>query len=381
MASVTYRKAGKNWYIRFREKDRKELTKSYPGTLQERTIQQKCDWYREQIALGRENPWEERQQKNRNKHLSLLLSQAITLYIEDGLKSGRWKINHKGRSRTADTNKQRLQYLQDAIGNIPVSDINKEAVLKFLNSYQGNASSKKNTLSSINTFLKWLHEKEYKEHLVKVDLPKSTKDKAKEIEKQVRGVTLYEVKKLCVGVKLRQRQIATNKYAGHYQPREWAINAFALVFALMIRRDEIDKLYPCDVSHDLSEVTFGNLKQPFRPEFIPKGGINRIPTTRLARTVLKELNIYRMPADQPIFKHTPDQVYRKLIESKQIVMPHKRVRLHDLRHGGIMHYRSKGWPGSLVSQLARHSSSEVTEKIYGGIDPVELKRTLKNFDI
>lgn len=379
-ASVTYRKKGDRWHIRFRTKGKKEITKTYPGSLQERTISQKCEWFKEQIALDREDPWAERQRADNNKRLSIPLDKAITLYITEGVETGRWKVNHKGVSRTADTNEQRLNYLKDETGNISVADLDKETVLSYLNSYGGNAYSKKAVLSTINTFLKWLYTENHKEQLVKVALPKTTKDQAKEIEKQVRGVTLYELGRLCVGLKIRDKEILENKYAAHYKSRQWAVLAFQFVFSLMVRRDEIDKIYPGDVRHDLSEITFGNLKQPYRPEFIPKGGIATIPTTSLARRVLKKMNVHGMPKDQPIIKKTPTHVYRKLVESAGIVLPGKRVRLHDLRHGGIMHYRSKGWPGSLVSQLARHSSSEVTEKIYGGIDPVQLKRTLNNFD-
>lgn len=177
--------------------------------------------------------------------------------------------------------------------------------------------------------MKWLFENEYSDSLIQFSLPKATGDRAKEIEGQVRGITHYELKRLCVGLRIRDREL------GNSLPKR-------------IYTERRDQNHPDNQSDSPGITGYG----------------------------------YTIHAGTSVDHQTfPDQVYRKVKEAGRIAFPGRRIRLHDLRHGGIMHYRSKGWPDSLVSQLARHASSEVTSKIYGGIDPAELKRTLNHYDI
>lgn len=378
MASVKYRKRGNRWQLRFRKPGESELTKSFPGTLSEEKIRRKAIWWDEQIALNREDPWEE---KRKTEKFKFYLSEIIDKYLEEGKKSGRWKVDGTGRCRAYEANKYRLGKFSALVGDdMPVENLTLKHVNSCIRNLQTSAVTKKSILTSINTFFRWLYREGYKNSLVQAKLPTAVKDRASQIEKQIRGITFYELKRLCVGLRIRNTQLENEKFAGHYTSRQWAIQALPFVFSLMLRRGEINRIYPEDVASDYSQVTIGNLSYSYRPEFIPKGGIKTIPTTKLARRVLKGMNIHSMPRTKPIIKYSNDQVYRKVKEGAEIALPQRNVRLHDLRHGGIMYYRSKGWPESLVSKLARHANSEVTSKMYGGVDPAELRRTLDHFD-
>lgn len=377
MASVSYRKVGSKWHIRFRKPGHKELTKTYPGNLQERTIAAKAGWWKEQIALGREDPW---QKKATPDHAGSVftLSEAIEWYINDGLTSGKWKVDSDGHSHTATTNRSRLEYLLDELGDIPVRDIDTRRIQSWLISKKkanGTGTISPVTMKSwkitINSFLRWLYENQYIGQLHQVILPKQIKDQAKNIISQPSGITEQQMYRFCRAAAGRIKR--SRKYG---KAMEWIIPCAQLLFWTMLRHDEVLNLYPQDFSSDLEYLTIGHRGSKDRPRFIPKSGIATVPLLEPARKVIRRFDLHNKPAGKPIFDYSYDYLNVAFRRVSKEAFQDKLFPPHSFRHGGIIWLRSVVNEPGLVTQLARHASQETTERIYGGVDPVYLKKAV-----
>lgn len=361
MASVSKRKVGDKWYIRFQEEGKKEVTKRFPGTFNKSRIQRKVEWYREEIALDRFDPWGQE-----DETLGLTLSEAIKKYIKWGL-DGRWKIQN-GKSHTANTTENRLTYMMDALGDIPVERLDPDEIQYWLTRKQKlkrqgdkwvptgeivSPVTMKTWKITINSFLRWLYDNGHVGSLQQVTLPKQVKDKAKDIINQPSGISLSDMNRFCEGSHL-----------------DWVVPCAQLLFWTMMRHDEILNLRPDDFSDNLQYITYGN------EYYTPKSGKVTLPLLSPARRVVEEYQLHKKDAAKPIFKASYDylnvafrRVSRKVFEN-QLFPP------HSFRHGGIIYLRSVLSEPGLVTELARHASQETTDRIYGGVDPVYLKRAV-----
>lgn len=391
MASVSKRKRGKVWYIRFQKPGRKEVTERHPGTLHESTIDRRIEWWREEISQGRRDPWEELQQKKKEEALGLNLSEAIPQYIKWGLDKAHWKTDANGQSKTANTNQSRLEWMLDGLGNMPVTDLDTDEIKYWLTGKQKlkrkgkkwvptgekiSPVTMKSWKISINSFLRWLHEKGHVPDLRQVYLPKQISHEAKNIIKQPSGISLNQLHEFCGAVERRVAQSKNNKYYQRSDSLDWMLPCAQLTFWTMLRRDEIIHLCPEDFSEDLEYITYGFPGSRTRERFIPKAGIETLPLLQPAKAVIKRFGLHKLPKGRPIFPVSPDYLSIAFRRMNLLAFREHKFSPHAFRHGGIMHLRSVLQEPGLVTKLARHRSQETTERIYGGVDPIYLKRAV-----
>jgi integrase len=378
MASVSYRKVGNKWHIRFRRKGRKEITKSYPGSIDRRIIQRKAHYFEEQMALDKLDPWE-----NKGNPGSLPLGKAVSDYISEAVDAGRWKVDADGKSLTARTNRNRLTYMSEAMGAISTMQLRAGHIKRWLlqkRKADGKALSPVTIGSwqtTINTFLKWLYRNGYTESMQQITLPHRISKQAREIIRRPKGITIAQLERFCQTAVRRAEK--NRKNPAYKRPNNigWVAACGKLTFWMMLRRREIINIFPEDISDEYKYMTVGNTGRRDRPKFIPKAGIETIPILKPARELLKQMNAKERPQNKPIFDYSYNYIH---IAFRRISLEafNDPFTPHQFRHGGIIHLRSIVKQPGLVSKLARHSSSDVTETHYGGVDPVYLRRAIYN---
>lgn len=338
MASVTYRKIKDKWYLRFRKKGYKEKTLRFPGSLSERQIKKIRDQKAVKWEMG-EDPFTEQ------VNISLLL--AARLYCE--AKALDWS------DKTQTTNSERLRLV---CRDVPLYSLSEPEVQGWLDGLSVGAESKKSYAATLNSFLKWLYDNEYVTSRMKVVLNGSDKKKLK--KKRIKYITLDQLQ--AVFDALEDAAKNRHRNAPKSRNRLYMKDIWMFAFWQLLRRDEIIRIKPEDVSPDLRFITIHG-----------KGGaVDTIPVVEPAKYILEKW----LPGTkgEPLFGLTDSKnLWRAFNQCIKTACPGSGLSLHSLRHGGIVHYLSQGISINHVSKLARHKSVRITADIYGDVIPVSVE--------
>ena len=352
--TVSYRKVGGRWHIRFRKgsgKARKETTISLPGRMQQESVRKKADWYEVEWSMGRFDPFD------RSGHNDgPALSDALYEYCEENLMNGNWAENS-----TYKTNKNVFHRM---FSDVRETQLGPRTDQSFFQNYfmqsTGNARTRKGNAGRLNSFLKWAHEKEYLPERYKVDISMHEKIELRNTEK-VKYLTWEQVRDICQAHVWRMTQTqriynTQSKYSPDFYTDMWWFYFYSL-----LRSEEIVKLKAGDL------LTDGRLRVKGKGR---RTDIIYLPPPALT---IAEKYTYGKKDDEPIFTTSTTQSRRFLGEAVELAMGKTfaetdgRKGFHQLRHGGVVHYLSLGKPIQFVSKLARHKSINITDEIYGDI--------------
>lgn len=345
MASVSYRKVGKKWHIRFREHGRKEIVKSYPTSIHEDTIEKKANWFDEEIALGRYDPWEEEDADS-----DYPLGKAIEKFIKENMDAGQWL------PRTKQTYQERLGLITREFGaGASIKRLSENKLQRWLDEYPVSATSKKNYRVSVNVFLKWLHENDYTKKRWKLTLSRLDKIEIRN-KSGIKHITYKQLQDICKAYRWRVRMDKRIGYMKGGFDEDRLPDAWWFMFWQMLRKSELPKIRGKDVNGGKLRV---------------HGKGNKIQWMDMVPPAREIVDRRKGDPDKPLFGIKPTNhnfLYESFRDAVRLALGEDhRSGLHQLRHGGAVHYFTLGKPVQFVSKLLRHADVAVTYKVYGGV--------------
>lgn len=346
MASVTYRKKENRWHIRFQEKGKKEIIKSLPGNLYEKTVAQKTNWYKEQVALGYVDPWHE----NLN---SLIVEDALAEFLESNLQSGNW-----AEDTTYKTNKNCLGRILEPIQEYPLGDrTTKEVFQKVFEDSNGNAFSKRGNRGRLNVFLKYCHKEGYLTDRIKVDLPVKYQIEIRNTD-EIKYITWHQLQDVCSAHRWIYQQNDRIFNTHHTKDLEFYPDLYWFMFYSLLRRFEVPKLKAGDLKGNKLTV---------------RGKGRRTDVITLPPPALEIAQKYAegKGKDEHLFVSYMNRPKVHLGTAVELALgkDHPTKGFHQLRHGGVVHYISLGMPVQFISKLARHKSIKITLDTYADVLP------------
>lgn len=354
MASVTYRKKGEVWHIRFRSPGKKELTMSLPGNLYEKTVAKRAGHLSEQIALGRFNPWDSVSPD------SVSVDDALEEYLLVHLKNEKW-----ARKTTYRTNKNVLDRMLQPVMLLKLNEVNVKKFQELFNILPGGAYTKKGDRGRLNGFLKWCHEKKYLPERYKVDLPMEYVIEMRNSER-VKYLTWDQVHRITMAQNFIQRQNdnGLGRDADFYRDLYW------FMFYSLLRKEEIPKLKVKDLTGNKLRVQ-GKGRRTDSLMLPP-------PAAKIAQEMAADKN----PDDSLFISHMnrPKVHFGRAIDMALGEDHPGGKGFHQLRHGGVVHYLSMGKPVQFVSKLARHKSIQVTLTVYADVLPDQMEQVFSDVE-
>lgn len=332
---VSYRKRGNRWHIRFREKGKKEVTEVLPGSLHESTIKKKVAWWEEQIALGREDPWE----KSSGGMLSDLIDEYLAAHKREWADS-----TYRG-------NKIVLSIFPDR-------EINKDTPNEFFQkAYEGHdvaATTRKSNRGRINAFLSWLHRQGFPRW--KVELPPEARIEL-QMSDSIKYLSWQQVDDVCRAHRFAHRQKRAFFGIPNAKDPVFYCDLWWFMFYSLLRAEEVPRMKAKHLNGKSLKV-YGKGRRVDIITLPP-------PALEIARR-----HVSGKQPDDPVFVTHMNRPRRQLEDAIELALgPGRRKGFHLLRHGGVVHYLSLGKPVQFVSKLARHKSIDVTLRVYGDIVP------------
>ena len=346
MASVIHRKVGKKWHIRFREKGRKEIVKSYPGSLKEKTIADKTVWFKEEIALGRFDPWQQVSQSG-----SRYLYDLVEDYCNENLASGNWS------EKTFNTNRSRLINTLKPVLNRQCSKAIGNKFQDCLDDLDVAPVTKKGYRATVNSFSTWLYKKGYLTTKPETELSISDKITLRN-QRSVKYLTWNQVNDISQALEFRSRQLNALYSYPNGRGASYYSDLFWFMFYSLLRKEEVPKLQAKDL------LPGGRLRVQGKGR-----RVDVIPLPPPALDIASKHAKGKRPNEPLIVTHMnrPYVHFKKGI-ALALGSEHP-TGFHQLRHGGVVHYFTLGKPVQFVSKLCRHASVQVTLEVYGDIIP------------
>jgi integrase len=345
MASVSYRKVGSRWHIRFRAKGKKEVTKSLPGTLYEKTVAAKAGWYENEMALGRYDPWKPEPSS------SLSVCDVLDEYLAVNLESGNWAPDS-----THKTNKSVLTRMLEPVEARPITSLTPEEYQHLFEKLPGGAYTKKGDRGRINGFLKFAYNHGYIKDQIKVSLPMEYVLEMRNTD-SIKYITWHQLDRVCKAHEFLSRQ-NTALFKTRGKPPEFYTNIFWFYFYSLLRKEELPKLKVKDLKGNKLSV---------------KGKGRRTDIITLpppALSIAKEFAKGKSGDDHLFVKHSnrPEHHLKNAVDmALGNEAPSKGF--HMLRHSGVVYYISEGVPIQFISKLARHRSIKITLDVYADVLP------------
>lgn len=350
--NVNYRKRGESWQIRFRKIGKKETTKTYPGSLQERTIKRKADWYKEEYALGRFDPWMEKKDR--------LVEEALFQYLDENLTSGNWAENS-----TYKTNKSVLTRMLKPVYTEKIRSVKKWQDL--FDDLPGSAYTKKGDRGRLNTFLNYCLNKGWVDKRIRVKLDMEDVIEMRN-RSNIKHITWDQLDRICKAHRWLSRQnhliFGTHgrKPDGFYEDIWW------FYFYSLLRKEELPKLKVRDLTRDGQLRVRGKGRRTDHIYLPP-------PALEIARR-----HTEGKTEDQHLFVSHVNRAEIHLKSAVRLALGDQAPSegFHMLRHGGVVHYFTLGKPIQFISKLCRHANTSVTMKVYGDVLPDGMKRVFSD---
>lgn len=347
MSSVTYRRVGDRWHIRFREKGRKEIVHTHPGTIPERTIAQRTLWWREQISLGRENPWQEHLEK---KQLTATVGAVLEDFLQTNLDNGNWAES------TYRVNCLVLRPMLERIAGMSLTEVTQDHFQVAFNEHPGSPHTKKSNRGRLNSFLSWLHLKEYTTRRFRVEL--SMRDVIEiRTSKKIKYLTWEQVNNICQAHRWRFIQSVAKYHPSLEADPELYCKIWWFMFYSLLRKEEVPRLKVRDLQGNRLRV----LGKGRRADVIT------LPPPALE--IAEEFAQGKAPDDHLFVTHMNRATVHLGKAIELALGPGHPKGFHQLRHGGVVYYLSIGIPIQFISKLARHRSIQVTMTVYADVLP------------
>jgi integrase len=346
MASITYRKKGNRWHIRFQAQGKKEIIKSLPGTLYEKTVAQKASWYQEQVSLGRVDPW----RKTLN---TLYVEDALAEFLEMNLQTGNWAAD-----TTHRTNKNSLNRILKPICDYPLGDrTTKEVFQRVFNESNGNAFTKRGNRARLNVFLKYCYKEGYLSDSVTVDLPMKYQIEIRNTD-EIKYITWHQLEDVCHAHRWIYQQNSRIFNTHHTKDLDFYPDLYWFMFYSLLRRFEVPKLKVGDLKG--KKLTVRGKGRRTDVITLPP------PALRIAQKYAEGRDL-----DEYLFVSYMNRPKIHLAAAIELALgkDHPTKGFHQLRHGGVVHYISLGKPIQFISKLARHKSIQVTLDTYADVLP------------
>lgn len=340
---VTYRKRGNRWQIRFREKGKKEVTETLPGTLRESTIQKRVGWWEQQIALGREDPWADSGNKD------VILIDAIHEYCSTNISSGKWT------QETYRTTHNRLTYHMKPIIDRSLGSLDEDHFQDLLNNLQVRPSTKRSIRASWNGFFEFLHASEYTTDRYKVELDVADNIAIRN-DKRIKYLTWQQVDDVCSAIRFIHRQRdGIHKYTSG-RGAEYYCDVIWFMFYSLLRKEEVPRLKVKDLLPSGWLRVHGKGRK-----------VDIIPLPPPALRIAKRHAEGKSP-EEPLLVQHMSRPYKNLKDGIRMALAEDHpTGFHQLRHGGVVHYFTLGKPIQFISKLCRHASMQVTLVVYADV--------------
>lgn len=342
---VNYRRSRSRWHIRFRTKGRKEVIKSFSGRMGEKTIAQKADWYQVESDMGRFDPWEDKRVSS-----SLVIQDAIEEYCRSNRDSGNWS------TASFENYTSRLQCVLAPVMDRKVSLLEKSDYESCLSGLDVAPVTKKGYISTLNSFLKHLHQTGAAGERVKCELNVNEKLEIRN-DSKIKYLTWQQVDDICSATRFSCRQ----KH-GLYKVddvSEFYTDMYWFMFYSLLRKNEVSRIRNRDVlgSGDRLRVHGKGRK------------VDEIPLPGPAAEIIRK---YWDPSDAAgaVFTTHMNRAYKHFRPAVKMALGDDHPSgFHQLRHGGVVHYLTMGKPIQFVSKLCRHANIQVTLTVYANIIP------------
>ncbi|MEX1213319.1 MAG: site-specific integrase [Balneolaceae bacterium] len=345
MPSVSFRKSGSRWHIRFREKGRKEVVKSFPGSLQERTVQKKAAWYDEQWSLDRFDPYNDQQGDSH-----VLVRDAIDDYCQENLASGNWSKATYERALNC------ISRSLESVLNRRVSGLTQHLVEDSIGELSVSAITKKGYLAKTNTFLKRLHESDIIRDQIQCSL-EVTEKLAIRNDSKIKYLIWQQLDHVCSAMQFIGRQnhhlYRSDDIASFYVDMWW------FMFYSLLRKNEVSRLTNRDVIGEAERIRVHGKGRK----------VDEIPLPAPAADLIRKYWDSRDP-DGPVFSSHMNRSYKHFRQAVCLALGEDHPSgFHQLRHGGVVHYLTLGKPIQFVSKLCRHANIQVTLQVYANVNP------------
>lgn len=333
MGSVTYRKVGSRWHIRFREQG-EEKVETFDGTLPEYVIDRKSRWFKQEWERGYYNPFDDQKKEIR-------LSNAIDKYCKYKRRKGDWNI------KTARISRERLRQAADYVGRKQIlSDLQSSDLQEWIDSLTGSPYTRKSYRSTLNTFLKWCFNRHYTSHLLQVELPAQDMEQIRSVGKEA-YISIDQLQTLA-------------KYVNNSPPEFISVqsnhitDAWWCMFWQLLRADEVLAIHPEDILSDPPRLRMLLREETITMPLVPPG--RKITNTYIQETAT--------PSD-PLFNiHSAHPLQKTYEWAMHYCYPDQSPDLRQLRRGGIIYYLELGKPIQYISRLARHPDILTTVRKY-----------------
>mgnify|MGYP000551381586 CR=1 FL=1 len=350
MGSVSYRKVGSRWHIRFREQG-DEKVKTFDGSLPEYAIERKSRWFKQEWKRGYFNPFEEDVEDIR-------LTTAVDKYCRRKREKGDWN------RKTAEISRERLGQAADFIGKQKIlSTLRSDDFQEWIRSLEGSPYTRQSYRSTLNTFLKWCYNKHYTSRLLQVALPERDYEQIQSIDESD-YLTRQQLRTVIDYFNTNSSQILPSDPL----PAELITDTWQLMFWQLLSKRDILNLGPSDILEDGTRI---QLKTK-------EGTSSILPLVPPARKILDKYQKSWDHPKKPVFSlqdiSSVEAAFKQTIKQ---CLNRSRPDLRQLLRGGIIHYLSLGKPVQHVSRLARHQNLLTTVRKYGDYLPDEIGNTFE----
>ncbi len=354
MAWVSYRRVGDKWHVRFRAKGKKEIIKTYPGTLYEKTIIQKVGYLKEQIALGHEDPWQ-------GQGFELSAGTVLNMYLEENLESGNWAEH-----TTHKTNKNVLTRMLAPVEGEAINEISADHWQQLFNDLPGGAYTKKGDRGRLNSFLKYAHDKGYMNNRIKVDLPMKYVLEMRN-RSSIKYITWQQLDDVCAAHRWIYRQNHLIYGTHSRKDPEFYPDLYFFIFYSLLRSFEVPKLKAKHLKGNKLTVQ-------------GKGRRTDIITLPPPALDIAQKYVKGKSPDEYIFCSDMNRPRKHLGRAVELALgpDHPSKGFHQLRHSGCVYYISMGKPIQFISKLLRHKSIDVTLRVYSDVLPDKMEEVFSD---
>lgn len=345
------RERDNRWHIRYVDRnnpDHKEFVESFKKDKYRKTdIQSKIDHINHRIKFKDFNPWVARRQATIDAKKRYPLGRAIDDFISENNRNGRWMQG------TTDNYQAHLRQLTNHFGKATqLQDLSERELQQWLTGQDLAPLSKRSYARKINTFLKWIYNEGYTTDKWHISL---TNLEAKRLRNQskVKYLTYQELTDICKAYRWLRRQNKALGYGQYKNDPQLYTDAWWVMFWLMLRRSELPKITKEDIDLDNNRIRIHG-----------KGGkVEWIYVVPPAQKILAR----RIKRDK-VFDVSRGRLYKNFRKACKLALGSDHPSgLHQLRHGGAVHYFTLGKQPQFVSKMLRHETIEITLRVYADV--------------
>lgn len=344
------------WHIRYvdqKNPKNKEFIESFDkANFSRKDIQSKIDHINHEIKFKDHNPWQARRSKKISTKKRIPIGEAISLFIQENDQSGRWMPNTKWNYET------HLKQITDHFGgSTPVNELSPAKLQQWLSGLDVVPLTKLSYARKANTFFTWLYNNNHIDEEWKLTLTNLEQKKLRN-EDTIKYITYNQLQDICRGYRWR---VQADKRAGFVQEsfdEDKYPDIWWFMFWQMLRYKELPKITRDDVNLSQNQVRIHGKGNKIEWMYVVP------PAQKILQRRLNRMNNDRVFNIGPKSSRHYDN-FRKAC-NLALGNDHSSG-LHQLRHGGAVHYFTIGKETQFVSKMLRHETIEVTLRVYADV--------------